>query len=41
MFIGDLEITTGQYKIKDLQTGMEESHSLERIASMIKDYRKK
>lgn len=41
MFIGDLELTTGQYKIKDLQTGMEETHSLERIASMIKDYRKK
>lgn len=41
IFIGDQELTTGQYKLKDLQTGTEESHSLERLASMIKDYRKK
>ncbi len=41
IFIGDQELTTGQYKLKDLQTGREEAHSLERLASIVKDYRKK
>ncbi len=41
IFIGEQELLLEQYKLKDLTTGAEESHSLERIASIIKDYRKK
>ncbi len=40
LFIGEQELETGQYKLKDLQTGNEEVHSLERLASMIKDRRR-
>ncbi len=41
LFIGEQELETGQYKVKDLQTGTEETHSLERIASFVKDRRRK
>lgn len=41
IFIGEQELLLEQYKLKDLNTGTEETHSLERIASIIKDYRKK
>ncbi len=41
IFIGDQELATEQFKLKDLNTGEEETHSLERIASIVKDYRKK
>lgn len=41
IFIGEQELLLEQYKLKDLTTGTEETHSLERIASIIKDYRKK
>lgn len=41
LIIGDKELEDGQFKLKNLETGNEESHSLERIVSMIKDYRKK
>lgn len=41
LFIGDKELEEGQFKIKNLETGKEETHSLERIVTMIKDRRKK
>ncbi len=41
MFIGDYELATERFKLKDLSTGKEEQHSLQRIVSIIKDYRKK
>lgn len=41
IFIGEQELLLEQYKLKDLKTGVEENHSLERLASMVKDYRKK
>lgn len=41
IFIGYQELALEQFKYKDLLTGKEETHSLERIASMIKDYRRK
>lgn len=41
IFIGDQELATEQFKLKDLNTGEEETHSLARIASIVKDYRKK
>lgn len=40
IFMGEHELETGVYRLKDLQTGQEQAHSLERLASMIKDYRK-
>lgn len=39
LFIGEQELETEQYKIKKLDTGVEETHSLQRIVSIIKDYR--
>jgi histidyl-tRNA synthetase len=39
IFIGEDELSSGQYKLRDLTTGTEESHGLERIVSIIKDYR--
>ncbi len=41
MFIGDKELSTGQYTLKDLVTSQEETHGLERIVSAVKDIRKK
>lgn len=41
LFIGEQELTAEQFKLKDLKTGNEESKSLERIASIVKDYRSK
>lgn len=40
MFIGQQEIETEQFKLKNLATSEESTHSLERIVSMIKDHRK-
>lgn len=40
LFVGEQELESGQYKLKDLQTGEEQIHSLERLASMVKDYRR-
>lgn len=40
LFMGEAELASGQYKLKDLQSGQEGSHSLERLVSMVKDYRK-
>jgi histidyl-tRNA synthetase len=39
IFIGDAELISGQFKIKNLLTGEEETHSAERIVSIIKDRR--
>lgn len=40
LFIGESELTTEQYPIKNLHSGVEEKHGLERIVSVVKDYRK-
>ena len=39
LFIGEAEIKDEQYKLKDLATGQEETHSLQRIVSIVKDFR--
>jgi len=39
LFIGDKELQTEQFTLKDLQSNTEEAHSLQRIVSVIKDYR--
>jgi histidyl-tRNA synthetase len=40
MFIGEKELAEDQYPMKNLKTGVEEKHGLQRIVSVIKDYRK-
>lgn len=40
LFIGETEIASGRYKLKDLVEGTETEYSLERLVSVIKDYRK-
>lgn len=39
MFIGEKEIAEEQFPIKNLHSGNEERHGLERIVSIVKDYR--
>jgi histidyl-tRNA synthetase len=39
MIIGEKEIESGQYILKNIQTGAEEQHSLARIVSLVKDRR--
>ena len=39
--IGKTELANEQYALKNLQTGVEESHSAPRIVSIVKDYREK
>jgi histidyl-tRNA synthetase len=39
LFIGEKELETGQFTLKNLQTSTEETHSIERLVSHIKDYR--
>ncbi len=39
IIIGEQELEDEQFTLKDLQTGQEEKHSIERIFTMIKDYR--
>ena len=41
IFIGEEEVKNNQFKLKDLVTQIEEPHSIERIVSIIKDFRKK
>ena len=41
LFIGEQELTAGQFNLKNLHSGEEEKHSLERTASIVKDHRKK
>lgn len=40
LFIGERDLKEEQFEIKNLQTGVAEKHGLERIVSIIKDYRK-
>lgn len=40
LFIGEKEVTDEQYKLKNLATGIEETHSIQRCVSIIKDRRK-
>lgn len=39
VIIGENEIITGQYTVKNLHTGLEEKHGIERLVSIVKDYR--
>ncbi len=39
VFVGDAELESGQFKIKNLMTGEEEAHGLQRIVTTVKDYR--
>ena len=41
VFIGDAELADGRLKLKNLQTGAEETHAPERIVAMLRDYRRK
>lgn len=41
LFIGDKELETEQFVLKNLKTGDEEKHAIERLVSIIKDYRTK
>jgi histidyl-tRNA synthetase len=41
LFIGEQELESGQFKLKDLDAGKEETHSIERIVSIVKDQRRK
>ncbi len=40
LFIGESDIEAEQFNLKNLETGNEEKHSLQRIVSIVKDYRK-
>jgi histidyl-tRNA synthetase len=40
LFIGEKELAEEHYTVKNLQTGDEERHSLQRIVSLVKDHRK-
>lgn len=39
IFIGEAELASGQYKLRNLGDGTEEAHGLERIVSIVKDHR--
>lgn len=39
MFIGESELASEQYRLKNLRTGVEETHGLERIVSLVRDHR--
>lgn len=39
LILGEDEISSGQYTLKNLDTGNEEKHGVERIVSIIRDYR--
>ncbi len=40
IFIGESELASGQYKVKNLATGAEEIHGAHRIVTLIKDHRR-
>lgn len=40
LFVGEKELESEQYILKDLNSGQEEAHSVERIVSTVKDFRK-
>lgn len=39
MFIGEAELANQRYKLKDLESGKEDSHGLDRLISLVKDRR--
>ena len=39
LFVGEKELESGRFTLKNLDTGKEESHGLERIVSIVKDHR--
>ena len=39
LFVGEAEIQSGQFSLKNIQTGAEERHGLQRIVSIVRDYR--
>lgn len=39
LFIGERELEEAKYMLKNLQTGVEEKHSSQRIVSLVKDFR--
>ena len=41
IIIGETELSSGQYTVRNLSTGTEQKHGLERIVSIIKDHRRK
>lgn len=41
IFIGDVELAEDRFKLKNLQTGVEETHGPERIVAMLRDTRRK
>lgn len=40
VFVGEQEVESGQFKLKDLKQSTEDSHSIQRIVSIVKDHRK-
>jgi histidyl-tRNA synthetase len=40
LFVGEKELSQDRYGLKNLSTGEQEEHGLERIATIVKDYRK-
>jgi histidyl-tRNA synthetase len=40
LFVGEQELTSGQFSLKNLKTGEDERHGLQRIVSIVRDYRK-
>lgn len=41
LFIGETELQTGQFRLKNLATGEEETHGEERITALLRDHRRK
>lgn len=39
IILGESELSSGQYVLKNLQTGAEEKHGVDRIVSIVRDYR--
>jgi histidyl-tRNA synthetase len=40
LFVGEKELESEQYVLKDLTAGKEETHGLQRVVSTVKDFRK-
>lgn len=40
LFVGQQEVESSQYKLKNLLTSTEDTHSIQRIVSLVKDHRK-
>ena len=39
IFLGETELASEQYRLKNIRTGTEETHGLERIVSVVRDHR--